>query len=328
MQIANTVMAELPYQRYDGSPDRAEQPLQDSLLAERINFWRREFSLINPATHDVVELRQDAEEDLQQHWDSDQLCAYRGFAMVVRAGGRRIPTDIDYQVGKSADMRIAKFGEPGHEGWVVSYAFSTIDPLSSPTEPREQMVYLAATDTSVVVPYRSVDAVIEALPLRQEILSQKSDNLAALLNTKKFFNLRLEGQVNKIKGALEDAETAAEMCGGIWGSPISLEAEYVYVTSASSDTSFQRISTDDHILAGTCEGLDVLGLRRVMSKRRIRRPEHLVDPDAGLFLVIVPSEVTRYHVGIEASSNAYVPISGQDVGALFSSMADADESLR
>jgi hypothetical protein len=328
LQIASTIMAELPYQRYDEGLDRAEQSLQDSLLVERIKFWRREFSLINPAMYDAVELRQDAEEDLRQHWDADQLCAYRGFAMVVREGGRRIPTDIDYQVGNSAGMRIAKFGEPGQEGWVVSYAFTARDPLSLPTEPREQMVYLAATDTSVVVPYRSVDAVIEALPLRQEILSQKSDHLAALLNSKKFFNLRLEGQVNKIKGALEDAEIAAEMCGGIWGSPISLEAEYVYVTTSSSDTSFQRISTDEHILAGTCEGLEVLGLRRVLTKRRIRQPEHLVDPDAGLFLVIAPSQVSQYHLGIDASRYVYVPISGQDVGALFSSMADADESLR
>ena len=232
------------------------------VLQERIAYWQAIFDKI-PTTDSAVDLRLQADADLDSHWPfADQMCDFKGMGRVERGDEGRIESRaefFDQGRGESIGLMIVKFGSLAVESWQVAYMFDLAqsDELD---EPHHHMAFLLPKAASIVV-WSEIETVFEGIHQPHELLNQHSDNLAQQLKDPEFLEMPRLMQRRRILDALKEAVVAANQRGGIDKSVVIEEATRVYRhINGGKLNDFEELNVTGDALTGNCQGLSVLAL--------------------------------------------------------------------
>lgn len=334
--MLNSKMAEADI--FDFGPE--EQPRE---LNELIALYNDYYGGLPPGSNVSVEEHLRVNESLEGYWPfPEEYVAFSGWCRAYEAF-EEPKTRTDYvalQEGVSGGLTLAKFGSEAAGHWAVALVVTQPyeDDDGYLEEDEEEGGAYGRTyliDTSGphgFVPYDRVDvAMPEGLDFPDifRTLSLCSDMLVAGLNDPEFYVApsRAE-QLYFVKASIEQAEEQCkEFDEKIKGAPIAAYALTAYVlTETDGSYHYAPIDIAECNITGVGDGLDSLALRhlRVMAER-ITRPEHTVDPSAGLCLSIridsstarALNEIPEMPRTFNEDDSILMPLSGQDVDVVF-----------
>ena len=307
-------------------PEPSQEPVEPGRqLNWNIAYWQgqldtRPFESVSP------ELRGAAADDLNQSWAYTGLdCLYNGFARQASAVDRTANREgfIDNGVGQSAGLYIAPFGKPDHQRWLVSYAFAPADSDVGTIAPNEYH-FLEASQANIW-PLAELEEPFETIQQPQEVLNMMSALLVDELSDEAFLRLPAAAQAHHINFYVQAAHVSAEAWGRISGKPAIGIAEKGYVWDAPQTglPHFRQLVLDGALIAGVCKGVDVLARRQLARYDAITAPDQLIDPAAGLFLILQSDADTAARCNLPVGEEIYLPISSQELEVTFFETADS-----
>lgn len=162
------------------------------------------------------------------------------------------------------------------------------------------------------------DGDAEEIPELHQSLDASAQALARTLQSEDFYTLTCEGQTALLEAAVSLATEDAEEIEYFTNVALLVEAEFAYaVAPLGSSEKYIKIILVKEIVAGLCIGLSTLTDDLLFSGDKIEDKNQLVDPDAGLFLVIHPDDHTRACLKLEIDQLTYIPIANQDIAVSF-----------
>ncbi|GEM_PF-1841904 len=310
--------------------ERLLEPSQEPVepgrqLNSSITYWQDQldtwpFESVSP------ELRGAAADALNQHWAYTGLdCVINGFVRTTSTIDQTVSREgfIDNGVGQSAGLYVAPFGKPDHQRWLVSYAFAAADSDMGTIAPDEY--YFLETSQANIWPLAELEEPFETIQQPQEVLNMLSALLVDELRDEAFLRLPAAAQAHHINFYVQAAHVSAEAWGGISEKPAIGTAEKGYVWDApqTGPPYYRQLALDRALIAGVCKGVDVLARRQLARYDAITDPNQLIDPAAGLFLILQLDADTAARCDLTVGEEIYLPISSQELEVTFLETADS-----
>jgi hypothetical protein len=228
---------------------------------------------------------------------------------------------------RHSQTRVKRFGSEPKGSWRVGLGFNVAaDGKPSPRKSYHVIdLQEPPKESHGILSFAKMERDFPKTLTVRELLTRASDLLVAQLNDSDFFNLDAADQLSIITGAASELHEECSEQGRFYRNKhLELRANVGYGLVFNGVTKEYR-PFDLHSLAlnGICREVDSLASHQLNQEQAIQTREELVDPTAGLCVMLEPDDATLEQINrfntnrLSSTERMAIPLSGQEIDAIF-----------